>query len=76
MKTRQHNQAHQPEPRLPQPSEERSTDALPAALTFFVTRGQRGAICAALQRIDHDRNAALLTALNLSDTTGGRRRDG
>lgn len=66
-------QTHDRSPSLPQPSPERSTATLPAAITFFVTRSQRRAICAALGRITTDRSTALLSALGLDTPNENQR---
>jgi len=59
------------QPTPPAPLAPPDIDDLPHALTFFVSRRDRGRIIAALRRIDPDRAAALLMALNLQD--GGAR---
>lgn len=51
----------------PAPAQPPNPDDLPHALTFFVTQRDRKRIIAALRRIDSDRAAALMTAVNLND---------
>lgn len=51
--------------RVPKPREGGDPDALPHALTFFLSAAERRAVLRALRRFERDRARALLRALGI-----------
>ena len=61
------NIAHAPPGAPPAPRAAAPREALPHALTFFLTGAQRSRVLARLSRVHRDRATALLIALGASD---------
>ena len=53
------------EGKVPQPKSDKTTNDLPASLTFFVSRKQRTQMIHALKALSKDRVEALMLALDL-----------